>query len=196
MNIINKPAANSSSRRGYQPTIVILHMTHGLMPGTLHWLTIPESKVSIHFLVTKAGEVYQCVNVSESAWHAGVVKNPSARAQKVLHKTAFGGWVNPNYTSIGIENEALEGDAWTEPQMTSLVTLIQDLATRPDIPFDGNPNNILSHQDVTSYKENMNSWHDEIIRRLSNSSQETDAVSEVKALLQRAITLLETQFGT
>ena len=74
---------------------------------------IAEQKVSSHFLITRAGQLIQCVSTQRKAWHAG--------------SSSFLGREKCNDFSIGVE---LEGDGETffeEAQYQVLAKLVSEL---------------------------------------------------------------------
>ena len=51
---------------------IVIHFTAGASASSsASWLANPTSKASAHFVVGKEGEVYQVVETSNRAWHAG-----------------------------------------------------------------------------------------------------------------------------
>ena len=67
----NFTPANDPKWGRVDTSILVIHATAGLMPGTLSWLTNLKSGVSCHYLITKKGEIYQLVKDEDVAWHAG-----------------------------------------------------------------------------------------------------------------------------
>jgi N-acetylmuramoyl-L-alanine amidase len=52
--------------------LVVIHATAGTSEeGDLSWLCSPKSRVSYHYLVGRTGALYQLVQESRRAWHAG-----------------------------------------------------------------------------------------------------------------------------
>lgn len=135
MQIHWTPSSNyTSGRRGRKIIAIVNHITAGLMPGTLSWLRNPAARASAHYLVTKVGVVYQLVKDEDTAWHAGIVNKP--------------GWSlydnsNPNYYTLGIEHEALAGEALTEAQYQATLELHRMLVEKHSIPVDRN--HIIGH---------------------------------------------------
>lgn len=66
-------------------------------------------KVSAHFFITRAGQLWQFVSCDERAWHAG--------------DSSYRGRLNCNDDSIGIELEGLEGGIFEAPQYETLASL-------------------------------------------------------------------------
>lgn len=66
-------AKNYSSRKGVEPTIVVLHYTAGRGDAerTARFFARGKVKASAHFAVSRDGDVVQCVDTDRSAWHAG-----------------------------------------------------------------------------------------------------------------------------
>ena len=172
MNLIQKSSPNFSPG-GNTRDLLVIHRTLGLMPGCLEWLTSSLSQVSCHFLITKSGEVYQLVPSTDTAWHAGNISNPTPRAKTVLQQKPFGGYVNPNKYTIGIEFESMANDKWTEPQMASAKELFKTLPYRE----------ILTHQDIADYKENMEDWRLEFLK--SPQSPKAEIIKKIKELLDQ-----------
>ncbi len=142
-----RPSPNHDSRPDFSiPDLVVLHHI-SLPPGefkhrssthfivdffqnkldtSLHsyFAEIADQKVSSHFLISRAGEVFQFVSTKNKAWHAGV--------------SSFLGRDKCNDFSIGIE---LEGDGATdfeEIQYTTLSKLVADLQLPfPNLQFAG-----------------------------------------------------------
>lgn len=127
-SIIWHPSPNfREGRNGKKIITIVDHITAGLMPGCLNWLCSPAAKASAHYLVTKAGEIYQLVKEGDTAWHAGFVNKPTWEL--------YDG-TNPNSHTIGIEFECLQGGALTEPQYQAGLWLHKQLVTKYNIPVD------------------------------------------------------------
>ena len=72
MNIAHRPSPNhAAGRQGHAPDIIVCHITNGSFPGSIDWVANPASKVSYHFMVSRAGDVTQCVDVADTAWANG-----------------------------------------------------------------------------------------------------------------------------
>ncbi len=185
MNIIKKPCPNFwAGRKGYKPEAFVIHIMQGTLIGTDAWFNNPASQVSAHYGVGKNGEVHQYVNVEDSAWQAGVVSNPTWPG---LKRDGAGKPINPNLYTIGIECEGKAGDAWTEAQMQSIVELIQSNKGTLAI----GRSQIVSHNEISSYKENMSGWCDEIVKRLAPPVSPQPKVDEAIDLLNLALKKLK-----
>ena len=118
---------------------IVDHITAGLMPGCLSWMRNPAAKASAHYLITRAGVIYQLVKEADTAWHAGEVKRPSWRL--------YDG-TNPNRYTIGIEHEGKAGDALTEAQYQATLWLHRQLVQKYGIPAD--QDYIIGHYRIDS----------------------------------------------
>lgn len=124
-----RPSPNFNERR---PNYVIIHYTsHDDAERSLSTLTDPVREVSAHYLVARDGTIYYLVDELARAWHAG--------------DSYWGGTRDLNSSSIGIELDNNGEEAFTEPQIESLLTLLADLKARYKIPAA----NFLGHGDVT-----------------------------------------------
>lgn len=88
------PSPNHSSRNGADIMATVLHYTAaGSAAGTAVWFADDASRVSSHFIIGRQGEIIQCVDLANAAWHCG-------QAEIVIDGEAHS---NANQISIGIE---------------------------------------------------------------------------------------------
>jgi N-acetylmuramoyl-L-alanine amidase len=122
------PSPNHNERR---PNYVILHdTTSNNAERALKTLTDPARELSAHYLISRDGTLYQLVDESRRAWHAGA--------------SYWGGNTDLNSGSIGIELDNTGDEPYAEAQVMRLLDLLKDLRERYKIPA----NNILGHGDV------------------------------------------------
>ena len=106
---------------------VVIHTIEGTAQGAIAWFRNPSSEVSAHYIVDRAGRLFQCVREKEIAWHAG-------------------NW-NYNRHSIGIEHEGYaDRNQWTEAQYEASARLTRAICDRYGIPKDRT--HILGHVEV------------------------------------------------
>tara|TARA_B100000927_G_C16471574_1_gene471780 strand:+ start:2113 stop:2850 length:738 start_codon:yes stop_codon:yes gene_type:complete len=112
---------------------IIIHYTGVDMQfhKVINWFLDERSRVSCHFLIDKSGEIYNLVDVSKRAWHAG--------------KSFWNNCVDINSNSIGIELHNAGNEDFTSHQLESLVKLIKKLMQDNAIQSW----NILGHSDVS-----------------------------------------------
>nr|WP_204115793.1 N-acetylmuramoyl-L-alanine amidase [Shimia biformata] len=126
------PSPNFGQRRdGAAADHIILHYTAmDSAADALARLCDPAAEVSCHYLIDERGAVWQLVEESHRAWHAGA-----------------GEWCgigDMNSRSIGIELANRGDHPFPEPQMRVLETLLGDLRQRHAIP----PRNVIGHSDM------------------------------------------------
>jgi N-acetylmuramoyl-L-alanine amidase len=126
--VVQHASANFNER---QPSFVILHHTGNAdVQRALGVLSNPIAQVSAHYLVARDGTIYYLVDERKRAWHAG--------------ESWWGGPVDMNSASIGIELDNDGTEAYAEPQITTLLALLADLKQRYGI----RALNILAHGDI------------------------------------------------
>lgn len=134
------PSANHDSRVQF----VVVHYTSTSLERSLALLT--HGEVSAHYLIADdaPATVYQLVDESQRAWHAG--------ESEWLGRT----WLNSS--SIGIEivnpgyRDTPAGRVWypyTDAQVTALVALLKDIVKRYDI----DPRHIIGHSDIAPLRK-------------------------------------------
>ena len=130
----------------------------------------------------KEGEIVQLVKITDIAWHAGNVSNPTDRAKRIMKKNLDGTYVNPNQYTIGIELAAgydVDQDGTVEPnenditewQYQQLTDLVKSLANNPDTAFVLDEKNIIIHGDICDYKEKPEIVRTELLKRLFPPAQ-------------------------
>lgn len=131
-----RPSPNHDARpEGGAVDILLIHYTG--MPSaeaSLDRLCDPAARVSAHYLIEEDGRVWQLVDETSRAWHAGL--------------GYWAGATDINARSIGIElqNPGHEFGyrPFPEPQMAALIELARDIRTRHPIPDW----RILGHSDT------------------------------------------------
>lgn len=116
----------TKGRAGKKIIAIVNHITAGNYPGCLNWMQNPQAKASAHYLVNRAGEIFQLVKDEDTAWHAGVVNKPNW--------PLYDG-TNPNRYTIGIEHEGFDGSL-TEKQYGATLWLHKYLIEKHKIPVD------------------------------------------------------------
>lgn len=185
MNIIQKPSPNFSSREGYKPELVVIHIMAGSLIGTDSWFANPVSQVSSHYGVGVNGEIHQYVKESDKAWHAGRVDHPSFKLYKM--------GLNPNLYTIGIEHEGQDLSTWNDSQLQVSANLLKDICVRNNIPIDRE--HIIGHYQVYSLKPDCPGTNKTVIDKLINMAKgnpqpvtnDNDKIKEAIAILQSVL---------
>jgi N-acetylmuramoyl-L-alanine amidase len=114
-----------------KPIFVILHHTaQNSCDQTLKTFTTQKSQVSAHYLICKDGTVHHLLNDYLRAWQAGVSK--------------WGSATDINSVSIGIEIDNNGFEPFTDPQINSLLQLLDRLKKAYNIPAA----NFIGHADI------------------------------------------------
>lgn len=123
------PSPNFVKKENRKIDKIIIHITQGSFTSAIGWFKMKSSKVSAHFLVSRAGAVVQMVKTKDVAWHA----RP---------------W---NTRSIGIEHEGFykyhgKTTEFTQKQYEASAKLVRELAKKYNIPLDRK--HIIGHREV------------------------------------------------
>lgn len=131
------PAESSvfqQGRNGASVKNIILHSTDGRCAGDIATLTGQDTdagthKVSVHWYVTRTGDIYHFVDDGDTAWHTGAVSD----------------LVYDNRHTIGIEHEHYDGsEDWPDAQVNSSALVVAFL--RQQYPGIG----IAHHADIAT----------------------------------------------
>ncbi|MCC2595141.1 N-acetylmuramoyl-L-alanine amidase [Pusillimonas sp. MFBS29] len=139
-NVLDIDRSIQATSQNSRVEFIVLHYTSTGNEASLNILS--RRNVSSHYLITREERphVYQLVDESRRAWHAGV--------------SAWFGRSDMNSGSIGIEivNQGLEGEQWDtyDPvQMQVLASLLHEIIKRHQIK----PHNIVGHSDIAPQRK-------------------------------------------
>jgi N-acetylmuramoyl-L-alanine amidase len=167
---------------------LVIHYTWSNFPNALKELTV--GNVSSHYLVRADPPViYQLVDESKRAWHAGV--------------SSWQGNTNLNSSSIGIEidNAGDRDGGWAEypkAQIDLVIALVKDIVKRHNIK----PDRIVGHSDIAPQRksdpgprfpwkrladEGLIKWPDanEVAKRQADFARELPDVQWVQQMLAK-----------
>ena len=143
MNFINKNKSPNFNRRkkGTSIKYIIIHYTALIDDWkAINHLVDKKNKVSAHFLINKVGKIYNLVDVSNRAWHAGI--------------SYWKGSTDINSESIGVEldnsGHYRNFEKYSSKQIISLINLLRYLCKNYKI----HKSNILGHSDISPYRKN------------------------------------------
>src|SRR4029079_295829 len=120
-----------------KPNFVIIHHTaQNSCDQTLKTFTLTRTQVSAHYVICEDGTIHHMLNDYFRAWHGGVAK--------------WGNNTDINSSSIGIEIDNDGKEPFTEPQISSLLTLLGNLKRAYSIPVA----NFLGHADIAPTRKN------------------------------------------
>ncbi len=124
-----------------RPNFVIIHHTGQTgCPLTLHSFATKQSQVSAHYVICKDGTVHHLLSDYLRAWQAGVSK--------------WGNNSDINSSSIGIELDNNGYEFFTDPQINSLLILLDTLKTKYKIPQE----NFIGHGDIAPGRKVDPNW--------------------------------------
>ena len=121
---------NHESRDGQPISLIVLHATVGTARSSLEHLIDPapwgdpKKAASTHYLIDKAGKIYQLVAEDRAAWHAGV------SAFRGLDQVA----IKRRSIGIELENKNDGRDPYPPAQVQACIWLVLDLVKRHRIP--------------------------------------------------------------
>ncbi|MGV3684238.1 MAG: N-acetylmuramoyl-L-alanine amidase [Daejeonella sp.] len=114
-----------------KPNYVIIHHTaQNSTEQTLKTFTMPKTQVSAHYVIGRDGVVYQMLNDYLRAWHGGAAR--------------WGNLTDINSSSIGIELDNNGFEPFAQPQINSLLTVLDTLKRKHNIPAA----NFIGHSDI------------------------------------------------
>lgn len=120
-----------------KPNFVIIHHTaQNSCEQTLKTFTLTRTQVSAHYVICEDGTVHHMLNDYLRAWHAGAGK--------------WGNNTDINSNSIGIELDNDGFEPFKEPQMKSLLQLLENLKKAYNIPAS----NFIGHADIAPTRKN------------------------------------------
>lgn len=166
-------------RKSYKPEAVVIHIMAGTIQGTDSWFNNASSQVSAHYGVAKSGEIHQYVKEEDTAWHAGIICQPSWKFLKPN--------INPNLYTIGIEHEGQAEDVWTEETKKASASLIQEACQRWQIPIDRD--HIIGHYQITAKKPNCPAVNKGIIDELISLAK--DVAQQIPSEVAEGIKKIE-----
>ncbi|MGB5558853.1 MAG: N-acetylmuramoyl-L-alanine amidase [Paracoccaceae bacterium] len=111
--------------------MVVIHYTAlATTQQAVERLCDPQAEVSAHYLIAEDGQLLRLVAEQHRAWHAGA--------------GAWGGSMDVNSRSIGIELTNDGQTPFAARQIDRLERLLADIMTRWDIPVQG----VIAHSDM------------------------------------------------
>lgn len=128
----------STGRGGFKPEAIVIHRTGGSLQDIDARFGQTRSFSSAHYAVGIDGEIHQYVEETDTAFHAGVVVNPTWKLLKAGS--------NPNFYTIAIEQAGVTGDPITDSQYQATATLIAEIARTCQIAAD--TDHVVLHSEI------------------------------------------------
>ena len=131
-----------------KPEAIVVHIMDGSFAAGESVFADPSTRKSAHYGISREGTVHQYVSEEDTAFHAGIVVNPTWKLLKA--------GVNPNFYTVGIEHEGRAADAWPQAQLSASAGLIAAIAERWKIPID--TEHIIRHHEIRASKSCPGFW--------------------------------------
>ena len=179
--IINRNYSSTNYWKDNEPISIMMHATlGGTVIGAVD--TLKARGLSYNYLIW-GGVVYELVDWSNSAWHAGVTHEMNLRSK------SFYGSRNPNKHSVGIAFVQVAGvEAIPEEDVDATVLLLKQIGQESGNRY--NADNIFYHQEVTSYKPiQVKYYREQVINALVGDKDDKDAGE--KTWMQLMVQLLQ-----
>ena len=127
----------TAGRAGLVPQAIVLHSAGALAEIDRRCATTGTYN-SLHYAIGFDGEIHQYVEERDTAYHAGLVVNPTWKALKPGK--------NPNLYTIGIACESVSTNEAPLEQYHSLAALLADVAARWSIALD--TEHVVLHNEI------------------------------------------------
>ncbi len=127
---------------GLRPEAVVIHIMDGSFAAGESVFRNPLTQKSAHYGISRAGVTHQYVDENDSAFHAGIVVNPSWHLLKPR--------VNPNFYTIGIEHEGRPDDILSEAELLASARLLGEICARWGISLD--EDHVIRHHQIRASK--------------------------------------------
>ncbi len=113
--------------------------------------------------------VHQYVDENDTAFHAGIVVNPTWKRLKP--------GANPNFYTCGIEHEGRPDDIWPDVQLAASAELILQIAARWAIPLQSD--RVIRHREIRASKTCPGNWLqiDNLLARVPSAAGPPPAAS-------------------
>ena len=135
--ILANPFIGTTNFNLRKPNYVIIHHTaQNSCEQTLQTFTLPRTQVSAHYVICKDGTIHHMLNDYLRAWHGGIAR--------------WGNVTDINSISVGIELDNNGFESFTNPQIKSLLIVLQTLKKNYTIPAA----NFIGHGDIAPTRKN------------------------------------------
>ena len=155
LKIVKKKCAPGNFRAGRPNHLkieaIVIHLIDGSQAScdAAFADTTLEIRRSAHYSISRTGEIHQHVDEADTAFHCGIVVNPTWDG---LKKGPDGRIVNPNYYTIGIEHEGRLGEDWPDAMYQASALLMRDIAARHPALQPLTRRNVVMHKEIRATK--------------------------------------------
>lgn len=156
------PSNFLKGRKEFRPEAIVIHAYSSLDRAELLFAD-PNSAQSCHYAVDADGHALQFVDESDTAFHAGLVINPT---WKHLHPS-----VNPNLYTLGVAGIAETESQWSDALYDTMAELLRELCTHWNLQTDAD--SIVLHSEIRASKDCTGKGFDRntLLSKLGKASQ-------------------------
>lgn len=156
---------------GLRPEAIVVHIMDGTFAAGESVFRNPKTQKSAHYGVSRDGEVHQYVDENDTAFHAGIMVNPTWALLKPK--------INPNFYTIGIEQEGRPDDVWPDTQLSASALLIKEISERWKIALDDA--HVIGHHQIRASKTCPGNWLQigELLKRAATPMRPVTLAAEV-----------------
>lgn len=167
----------TQGRKGLKPDAVVIHAFTSLEAAEALFAD-PASDQSCHYVAAADGTVHQYVDDRDTAYHAGLVINPS---WALLRQG-----VNPNLHTLGVAAAIAADAAWPDSLYDTVAELVSELCSRWGFSPDGE--HVVLHSEIRASKNCTGRGFDRpvLLGRLAGFTPSTSA----KAVAAHAVQLV------
>jgi len=159
MNIIQRPSPNRAiGRQGFTPDFIVCHTTGGSFTSAVNTVLNPANQVSYHFIISRLGEIVQCVNIADTAWANGTTNSGDNRDNR--HSTVaeiVQRRVNANLYTVSIGFADMPSGNPSPQQLDAGVWLIRHIAAEVRRIYGYNMRlgreRIIGHNEITPIRK-------------------------------------------
>ncbi len=159
-DIIPHTSPNNGARFGHKPDMICCHCTDAPIGSVVNWFMNPDSEVSAHFAVSKAGKIHSFVPLERAAWCNGTnTTDPAAHNHysRALSELVRQRRTNANFYTVSIEFEDWETGDLTEKQYQAGLWLMRFIAEKMKVlfgvDFSADREHIIGHYEVNPYSK-------------------------------------------
>lgn len=130
---------------------VVIHIIDGPLAVADSLFLNPslEKPRSAHYAVGRDGTIHRYVHEEDTAFHAGLIVNPTWPGMK---RAANGKFINPNFYTVGIEHEGGPHDDWTDAMYDASAWLLRELSGRHPGLAALTRANVVLHREIRATK--------------------------------------------
>jgi N-acetyl-anhydromuramyl-L-alanine amidase AmpD len=130
---------------------VVIHLIDGSQAAADATFGSPtlDLKRSAHYSVGRAGEIHQYVDEQDTAFHCGILHQPTWPG---LKRGPDGTFINPNFYTIGIEHEGRADDPWPDAMYAASAALLREIAGRYAALTTLTRRNVVMHREIRANK--------------------------------------------